>query len=448
MDRSHHILLAICASLALAGCGKRENAPAAVASMAPAPVPSQRENPQSATTAPAPVSAASVATPPDAPPALAAPAPAPAASTDIDSPTPLPALQLKGQGIHRKLAYYYALHAGAGMLKITATAKNAPSGSTNALTVALQDAKGNALCRDTWGNTTNDKTQTLDCTVEHAQPLILRLDLSEDTIDYSVALDGPITLPAPSTAQPAGSIAGAGSTDIDAPTRLTANRIKGSGVKQAATYYYAFNAGPGDLTLTGDGRNEAAATTNALRVGLYTLRSERLCELSLGNATQDKRETAACRVDQRQPVILRVDLAPETVEWRARFDGPHDFEPFAPPKDVTIALDAAVLFETGAWALKPEARTTLHEAAERVKKFANAPVVISGHTDSVGGDAANRALSERRAAAVQDWFVGQEGIPAARLTAKGYGKTQPVADNATEQGRARNRRVEVKIGPA
>ena len=283
---------------------------------------------------------------------------------------------------------------------------------------------------------------TITCQVTKAQALILRLDLSKDTIDYAIALEGPIELPAPQIAQ-AKPAAGAGSTDIDEPTRLTTNRIKGQGIKRPASYYYAFNAGPGQVTLTADGKNEPGGFTNALRAGLYTLRSERLCEVFLGNTTLDKRGVVDCNVDKRQPVILRLDLSPETIDFAARFEGPYDFEEFTPPKEVTIALDTEVLFDTGKFAVKPEGRQTLHEAAERVKKSSGAPVTISGHTDNVGSDASNQVLSERRAAAVQEYFTGQEGIPGDRLTAKGYGESQPVTANDTEDDRARNRRVEV-----
>ena len=213
------------------------------------------------------------------------------------------------------------------------------------------------------------------------------------------------------------------------------------------SYYYAFNAGPGELTLTGDGSNTSAPMTEALRLGLYTLRSERLCEIALGNTTLEKRAVTTCQIDKRQPVILRADLSAETVAFRARFDGPHDFEAFTPPPVITIALDSSVLFDTGKAVLKPEARDTLHEAAERVKKFAGAAVLVSGHTDDVGSDASNQALSERRAAAVKDYFVGTEDIDAGALATKGFGSTQPVADNGTDAGRARNRRVDVVITP-
>jgi len=371
---------------------------------------------------------------------------APAASTDIDNPTPLRAKQIKGTGVEKAITYYYGINAEPGKITVTATAKNLLSGFTQGLRVRVQDSAGKTFCSAASGNTVKDKTFTAACQIDKAQPLILRLDLAEETIDYTVALDGPVELPPPQSVN-ARQIAGAGSTDIDQPTRLTTNRIKGRGTEAPVSYYYAFNGGPGTLTLTADGKNKHAATTNALTTGLYTLRSERLCQVALGNTTLDKRDVVNCSVDKRQPVILRVDLSAETIDFAASFDGPYDFNAFTPPQEVTIALDAAVLFDTGQTVLKPEARQTLHEAAERVKKFADAPVAISGHTDNIGSDASNQTLSEHRASAVRQYFVTQEGIGVVRLTVKGYGESQPVADNTSEQGRARNRRVEVVISP-
>lgn len=415
----------------LVGCGKKEEVPPAVVAT-PSPA-----------SAPAPA-AAPVAAPTPAAPA----APVPAASSDPDDPTPLAARELKGVGLKKQTTYYYTFNAGAGAIKITATAKNAPSGATQALQFSLLDAKANSICSESHGNTTSDKTVVLNCTIDKAKPVVLRLDLSEETIDYAIALEGPVELPAPQAASGAKTVAGAGSTDIDEPTRLTSNRIKGEGIKKAVSYYYAFNAGPGELTLTGDGKNTSAAMAEALQAGLYTLRSERICELQLGNTTLDKRAVTSCKFDKRQPVILRLDLAPETVDFRAKFEGPYDFDEFVIPKVITIALDAAVLFDSGKAELKPEARKTLHEAAERVKKFPGAAVIISGHTDNVGNEVSNKTLSDKRAAAVKEFFVTQESIAPAGLTAKGFGKSQPVADNASEQGRARNRRVDVVITPA
>ncbi|MGL5409344.1 MAG: OmpA family protein, partial [Shewanella sp.] len=79
-----------------------------------------------------------------------------------------------------------------------------------------------------------------------------------------------------------------------------------------------------------------------------------------------------------------------------------------------------------------------------LKQYPSASAVISGHTDSIGSDQYNQSLSERRAASVVDYIVSQ-GIDASRLTAVGHGSTMPAMDNATDHGRAMNRRVEIII---
>ena len=83
----------------------------------------------------------------------------------------------------------------------------------------------------------------------------------------------------------------------------------------------------------------------------------------------------------------------------------------------------------------------LGELAAFLKRFEDLYVDIEGHTDSTGPEDYNQQLSQRRAQAVVDLLVNQYGIPAQRLEAKGFGESQPVADNATKEGRAANRRV-------
>jgi OOP family OmpA-OmpF porin len=100
-----------------------------------------------------------------------------------------------------------------------------------------------------------------------------------------------------------------------------------------------------------------------------------------------------------------------------------------------------VYFDTNSATIKPESYPDL----DRVVTFMNqtspsATGVVEGHTDSQGADAFNMALSQRRADAVMKYLV-DHGVPAGRLSAKGYGETQPVADNGTADGRAQNRRV-------
>lgn len=103
-----------------------------------------------------------------------------------------------------------------------------------------------------------------------------------------------------------------------------------------------------------------------------------------------------------------------------------------------------VLFDTGKATLRPESFKELGHLAEGLRKNDTLKVEIAGHTDNVGGEQYNLDLSQARANTVMEWLT-QKGIPASRLTARGYGYTEPVADNSTESGRAQNRRTEVRV---
>lgn len=101
-----------------------------------------------------------------------------------------------------------------------------------------------------------------------------------------------------------------------------------------------------------------------------------------------------------------------------------------------------VLFDFNKATLKPESDATLQTVLAILQKQAALKVEVQGHTDNVGGDAYNQTLSEARAKSVMAWLTGH-GIAANRLTFKGYGKTHPVASNDNDEGRAKNRRVEI-----
>lgn len=103
-----------------------------------------------------------------------------------------------------------------------------------------------------------------------------------------------------------------------------------------------------------------------------------------------------------------------------------------------------VLFDTGKSTLRPEAREKLAKISGIVLAYPDLRLAIEGNTDSVGSDAMNQALSEHRASSVLDYMV-KENIPAASMTSKGFGKTQPVASNDTAEGRQQNRRVEMVV---
>jgi len=111
-----------------------------------------------------------------------------------------------------------------------------------------------------------------------------------------------------------------------------------------------------------------------------------------------------------------------------------------------VALPAGILFDVNKDAVKPEAKTSLARAAEVLVKYPDTYITVEGHTDSTGSAQYNQELSERRAMHVRD-VLTQDGVPAARLSVKGYGASDPIADNATAEGRQANRRVQLEIRP-
>lgn len=115
----------------------------------------------------------------------------------------------------------------------------------------------------------------------------------------------------------------------------------------------------------------------------------------------------------------------------------------AKPGDVVVILHG-VNFEFDSAKLRPDAVQILNDAVDVLKRRQDIKVDIVGHTCSVGSEAYNQSLSERRAKAVYDYFTGH-GIAAERLSSKGMGESQPAFSNATREGRAKNRRVELHV---
>ena len=99
-------------------------------------------------------------------------------------------------------------------------------------------------------------------------------------------------------------------------------------------------------------------------------------------------------------------------------------------------------FDIGKAKIRPESEKVLRDVLSLLHAQPDWKMRIEGHTDSTGTKAGNQALSQQRAAAVVAWLA-QNGVPRTQLTAAGMGDTKPIADNSTEQGRARNRRVEL-----
>lgn len=106
--------------------------------------------------------------------------------------------------------------------------------------------------------------------------------------------------------------------------------------------------------------------------------------------------------------------------------------------EVTFAVDSTQV--------SPQMRTVLDDIAQSMTQYPNSLIDVMGHTDSTGAEAYNQGLSQRRAQSVADYLV-LRGVSRARIETMGYGEQYPVADNSTPEGRAQNRRVEIRITP-
>jgi len=108
-----------------------------------------------------------------------------------------------------------------------------------------------------------------------------------------------------------------------------------------------------------------------------------------------------------------------------------------------IKLDG-VHFESDSAELTPASIAILDKAVKTLKRRSDINVEVAAHTDSTGSDAYNLDLSKRRAASVMH-YLSSHGIDAKRMTSKGYGESSPIANNKTKEGRAKNRRVELRV---
>jgi len=115
------------------------------------------------------------------------------------------------------------------------------------------------------------------------------------------------------------------------------------------------------------------------------------------------------------------------------------------PRTTRVSVRNDVLFDFDKAELRPEAAEALGRVAEIIRQRQPRLARIVGHTDALGSDSYNQALSERRARSVQEWLTANGGAGLPALQAEGRGEAQPVADNTGDEGRQRNRRVEVLL---
>ena len=113
---------------------------------------------------------------------------------------------------------------------------------------------------------------------------------------------------------------------------------------------------------------------------------------------------------------------------------------------VTMKDKDKILFDVNKAELTPGSKESLLKIADILKKYSKTNITVAGYTDSTGSADYNRNLSEKRADAVR-FFLSDNGIPPNRITARGFGKDNPIASNDTVEGRAQNRRVELHIVP-
>lgn len=118
--------------------------------------------------------------------------------------------------------------------------------------------------------------------------------------------------------------------------------------------------------------------------------------------------------------------------------------PVQAPTATKVVLNADTFFDFDKTVIKPEGRQVLDQIASQAQSINLETLIAVGHTDSIGTEQYNQGLSERRAASVKQYLIGK-GIPADRIYTEGKGELQPVASNATREGRAQNRRVEIEV---
>lgn len=111
---------------------------------------------------------------------------------------------------------------------------------------------------------------------------------------------------------------------------------------------------------------------------------------------------------------------------------------------IAVSFDSGILFPIDSAQLTSEARSNLRKLADSLQTEARTNIMIVGHTDSDGSDSYNQLLSERRGRSAED-YLATLGVASSRLVSRGRGEAEPIASNATEEGRRQNRRVEVAI---
>ena len=201
------------------------------------------------------------------------------------------------------------------------------------------------------------------------------------------------------------------------------------------------------LAMQADKANQAAADADQQRQLAEQARQAALAQQQQLAMQADKANQAAADADRlRQEAEQRAEQQRQSAE-QLKQQLLLQFNQILQTRETARGLIvnmSDVLFDTGQYTLKPGAREKLAKVSGIILAHPGLKIAVEGHTDSVGADDYNMTLSENRANAVRSYLVSQ-GVSGDAVTAKGFGKTLPVADNSTAAGRQANRRVELVV---
>ncbi len=213
-----------------------------------------------------------------------------------------------------------------------------------------------------------------------------------------------------------------------------ADRLKHENETNAATA----SAEAARMTLENEARATAAKNESDARLAAASAEADRL---KRDNEAQKLASQAELDRVAAQKAQLETDKSELRIQLLAQFNAILKTTDTARGLIVNMS---DVLFDTGKFTLRPQAREKLAKVAGIVSGHPGLRLDVEGYTDSVGGDSYNQQLSEKRAGSVRGYLT-QEGMPETSVTAKGFGKAQPVASNDNASGRQQNRRVELVI---
>ncbi|QEY24130.1 OmpA family protein [Neisseria animalis] len=199
------------------------------------------------------------------------------------------------------------------------------------------------------------------------------------------------------------------------------------------------------LALSGCVTNATTGEQSASKTALYGLGGAAVCGIvgALTHGSKGARNSAlACGAlgagvggyMDYQEKKLRESLANTNIEIERQGN------------QIKLVMPESVTFATGSAALSGQAQSALANAAQTLVQYPDTTITINGHTDNTGNDGINEPLSRNRAQSVAN-FLQTRGVSANRMATAGYGSRQPIASNATAEGRAQNRRVEILINP-